>query len=367
MSKNNPIRTLQFTPFLDLTGANRAMLTLVAEVAKRGPTVVYSHVDNEFAAEARKLGVTVALGFDQNRMPKSRLARMARIIGVLKRTAREHDIQLVHSHSAMGNHYCWPLKVMTGLPLVTHQRDNYKRDYFHLGLGASDRIITVSEWIRKGLPARLAARAVAIHDAVELPDLPAPSPRQGTLRIGMAGRCNSDKGMDLFVTAALSLAERYPFEAHVWGLQDNEYGRQLRQQVASAPAAVQERFHLEGFRTDIETFYDHCDVVVIPSRYPDPFPRMVSESMAHYKTVIVAGHGGMVEIVDHNQTGLIFAPGDAGSLADQLAQLMGDENLRYRLALAGREAVARRLAPAPYADAVEAVYASVLSGKGKRS
>jgi glycosyltransferase involved in cell wall biosynthesis len=57
----------------------------------------------------------------------------------------------------------------------------------------------------------------------------------------------------------------------------------------------------------------------------------------------VASHaGGMTTLVDDDQTGLLFSPGDAGMLAHQIERVLGDDDLASRLGAAARaRAVAR--------------------------
>ena len=88
---------------------------------------------------------------------------------------------------------------------------------------------------------------------------------------------------------------------------------------------------------------------------------MVIEAMSWEKPVLVAGHGGLIEIVEDSRTGLTFRPGDWQSLGEQLERLLRDEDLRRRLGKAGRAEVERRFSAPRHADAVEAVYRKVLS------
>jgi glycosyltransferase involved in cell wall biosynthesis len=251
--------------------------------------------------------------------------------------------------------FCLPVAWATGRPVVCHQRDFYQANNFHAGLGGASHVIAVSHCVKRSLPSHIRRKATAIHDAVELPDL-SPKPEGAILQVGMAGEGQAYKGHDILLEAAIPLLERYEFGLHLWGLRDNDFGTALRRRVSSAPAIVQQRIHLEPFRPDIEVFFDRVNVVVVPSRCIDAFPRAVTEAMAHYKPVIAANHGGMPEIIEHDETGLLFKPLDAGDLRVQLERMLTDADLRRRLARAGRATVESRLAVAPYAKEVEAIY-----------
>jgi len=47
--------------------------------------------------------------------------------------------------------------------------------------------------------------------------------------------------------------------------------------------------------------------------------------------VIASAVGGIPEIVKHEETGLLFPPGDPQSLAEAIIRLLEDEELRLRL------------------------------------
>jgi glycosyltransferase involved in cell wall biosynthesis len=53
--------------------------------------------------------------------------------------------------------------------------------------------------------------------------------------------------------------------------------------------------------------------------------------------VIGANRGGVLEIIDDNETGLLFESQNAHSLAQQITRLYNDEPLRERLAVNGKE------------------------------
>jgi glycosyltransferase involved in cell wall biosynthesis len=57
--------------------------------------------------------------------------------------------------------------------------------------------------------------------------------------------------------------------------------------------------------------------------------------MACALPVIAAAHGGILDIVKHEETGLLFRPRDATALAAALVRMAADPDLRRRLGAAG--------------------------------
>jgi glycosyltransferase involved in cell wall biosynthesis len=97
--------------------------------------------------------------------------------------------------------------------------------------------------------------------------------------------------------------------------------------------------------TQLRDVYAACHVLVVPSlptrTFREPWGLVVNETMNQGLAVIVsdavgAAAGGLVRD-EHN--GLVVPAGDARALADALARLAGDAQLRARLGAAGRHDV----------------------------
>ncbi len=76
-----------------------------------------------------------------------------------------------------------------------------------------------------------------------------------------------------------------------------------------------------GFVDDPAAAIRALDIVVHASTSPEPFGRVIAESMACGKAVIVTAAGGALEIVTSGQDAIAIAPGDAFALADSIRQL----------------------------------------------
>jgi len=80
----------------------------------------------------------------------------------------------------------------------------------------------------------------------------------------------------------------------------------------------------------MKDIYHNADVYV-NSSFMEAFTLSVLEAMVSGVPVIASAVGGTQEIVAHEETGLLFQPGDAGGLAGEIIRLLGDEELRLRL------------------------------------
>ena len=89
---------------------------------------------------------------------------------------------------------------------------------------------------------------------------------------------------------------------------------------------------LAGFVSDDElrALLEHAACVVIPSLY-EPFGIVALEGMAAGAPTIVARTGGLAEIVEGTDAGLLFEPGNQHELADRIAELLADPVAAERL------------------------------------
>jgi glycosyltransferase involved in cell wall biosynthesis len=83
-------------------------------------------------------------------------------------------------------------------------------------------------------------------------------------------------------------------------------------------------FHGPGLQTETIDFYRRATVLVFPSVWQEPFGIPIVEAMACGLPVVSTCSGGIPEIVEHGQTGMLVARGDAEQLALAISQVIDD-------------------------------------------
>jgi glycosyltransferase involved in cell wall biosynthesis len=78
-----------------------------------------------------------------------------------------------------------------------------------------------------------------------------------------------------------------------------------------------------------------CDVLVVPSRWPEPWALTVGEGMASGLAVIASAIGGIPEQV--GDAGILIPPDDSAALAAAIATLADDLTVRHALSAAARQ------------------------------
>jgi glycosyltransferase involved in cell wall biosynthesis len=89
---------------------------------------------------------------------------------------------------------------------------------------------------------------------------------------------------------------------------------------------------------EIRGHYAQADVFCLPS-FAEGVPVVLMEAMAAELAVVATRIAGIPELVADGESGLLVTPARADELADALARLAADPQLRRRLGRAGREAV----------------------------
>ena len=82
-------------------------------------------------------------------------------------------------------------------------------------------------------------------------------------------------------------------------------------------------------------FYQVCDAVVLASKR-ETFGLVLIEAMQVGTAVIGANSGGVVEIIEDGQTGLLFEAQNYESLASAIERLIGDNELLVTISKAGQ-------------------------------
>lgn len=161
---------------------------------------------------------------------------------------------------------------------------------------------------------------------------PSAPPSTGLL-VGLFGRLTPWKGQRVLMEAVARMpgATMVLVGAPLFG--EHTYEAALRARAAEPDLAG--RVHFLGFRADVAELMHCMDVVVHASVWAEPFGRVVVEGMLAARPVVATAAGGVKEIVDDGETGILVSPDDAPALASALNRL-ADEAERDQMGVRAR-------------------------------
>jgi glycosyltransferase involved in cell wall biosynthesis len=150
--------------------------------------------------------------------------------------------------------------------------------------------------------------------------------------VGFVGRLSPEKGPDVFLRAAWLVAHARNDAAFVV-VGDGPLRAELER--TATDLGIAERTHFLGERHDVAELLRSFAMLVVSS-HAEGMPLALMEAMAAGLPVVATSVGGVPELIEHERTGLLAAPGDAAQLAAHVEALLADPARRMALGSRGR-------------------------------
>ena len=164
------------------------------------------------------------------------------------------------------------------------------------------------------------------------------------------------------VDLVLAALRRLP-DLHLTLIGDGPLRPRLEQ--IAEETGIADRCRFMGHRVDVSAQLATHDIFVLPSG-AENCPLALLEAMASGCAVVASAVGGVPEIIRHEVDGLLFEPGSATALVEELSKLR-EPGLRERLGAAARQRVEEQWSIDTCADNVVGVYALLTEGEAAKS
>lgn len=218
----------------------------------------------------------------------------------------------------------WPAFILRKPILITHQGSYAIRPRgLDLGLRLKHWIVnrTTSVAISEAVARCFAAKSVVIpnpYDAHVFTRRAASAPRDDLIFVG---RLVSEKGVDLLLEALAQLREH---QLHPCLTIAGAGPEQTKLQNRSRELGLENQVQFVGARTpeELAEILNRHRVLVVPSRYDEPFGVVALEGIACGCVVVGSRGGGLPEAI--GPCGLTFENGNVHELAAQLKRLMNE-------------------------------------------
>jgi len=224
--------------------------------------------------------------------------------------------------------------------------------------GAFNAVVANSDSTARLLEADGIAPSEVIWNGV--PATPPRPPLAGPPTVAFAGRLVWEKGADVLIRAFAEVCGRIRDARLVIAGDGPE---RSRLQALAEDLAVSSRIRWLGHvdRAQMESVFVSARVQVIPSRWREPFGIVAAEAMMRGTAVIASGSGGLAELIQHGDTGILTPPNDVHALAEALGALLENRELAESLGCRAREFAQRNLTEDVFVDRFIALYKRLAS------
>ena len=205
-----------------------------------------------------------------------------------------------------------------------------------------DCFICASEAIRQILLSNgvEAARTVTVHEGIDLGRVAAATPAplheelwlpHGAPIVGNVAALVGHKGQKHLVDAAALVVRQVP-DARFVIAGEGELRSALEHQIKHL--GLEKHVYLVGFRPDILSLHKAFDIFVMSS-VTEGLGTSILDAMASGRPVVATTAGGIPEVVEDGNTGILVPPRDHQAMADAIVTLLKDEALRKTMGDAG--------------------------------
>lgn len=299
----------------------------------------------------------------------------------LEKQLRNHSIDLVHSNTLavlIGALYAKWKKIGH----VWHVHEIIEKPYFLnkfyrvLVNSLSTKVVFNSKasfYSLVGKNSSLKAKSSVIYNGVDKPNkiytldeinnfkLNEMKLSSETIVVGIVGRISRWKGHLLLLEAfeKLRLQNSNVFLLVIGSppLDQTHFLSNLEKEIFSKK--LNEFVKIIPFSKDIWKYWAIIDIAVVPSTEPEPFGLVAVEALLSKKPVIVAGHGGLLEIIEHQKTGLLFEPNNVDSLMRAIQLLISDQALSAELGINGQKSVLQKFTTQKYVNNFVELYQNI--------
>ena len=168
--------------------------------------------------------------------------------------------------------------------------------------------------------------------------------------IAAVGRLDLDKRIDRAINILKQVRHK---NTHLLVFGDGELENDLRKLVKNLN--LTEHVDLLGYVAGVNNYYKLFDIVLFTSDW-EGMPLTMWEAMANKVPVLAPDVGGFKEILEENNCGIIYKPGNVNDAAQKLISLLEDHLLRIKLGNNGMTAIREKYNEENFIKQIENVY-----------
>lgn len=187
------------------------------------------------------------------------------------------------------------------------------------------KIVAISQAIEKELIEELKinpARILVVYNGIDIPPVNIQDYKarikKGEFIAGVIARLEKEKGIEYLLRAVEIVSKIIP-KVKLVVVGDGSQKRNLTWLASNLNISRLVQF--VGFQENIRQWIRNFDVLILPSAKRESFGIVLIEAMANLRPVIGSRLGGIVEVIEHQKTGLLVEPANSEELAQAIIYL----------------------------------------------
>jgi len=225
-----------------------------------------------------------------------------------------------------------------------------RKDLLRFKVVGQERIILIPQGIDLKLNGDMAKKRDEIRKEFNI--------KPEDLLVGMVGRLEPVKGPGYFVEAAKDVARDFSNVRFLLAGEGSLHKKLIRQ---TQRLGLTEKFIFTGWRQDALDIIRALDILVLPS-LNEAVGIVLIEAGVFSVPVVATRVGGIPEIVQDNQTGILVNPKDARGLSAAIKLLLKDETKRRQMGLAAQAWIKGRFSAEEMIKNIQGLYTDVSKG-----
>jgi len=385
LTVRKPLKVALLATVTDFGGAERVVLSLIEHINRDLFDLVPiiftapSLSDNIFFKHLNKAGKD----YYKIYVNSYRLKYLNPLINIFEtyQLLKKCKFDLIHTHGYRADVLGIFLSKLLGVPVISTCHGFISNDLQlklynrldHFVLRFSQRIIAVSQGIKSDLiksgikesRTRLIQNAVGVSYSDELFAQNRFAKRQKysiaekDFVVGYIGRLSEEKGIRYLIEAiALQVRSAFPVKLLIIG--EGPQRKELEEFVEKEN--IKRNVIFAGFQNDIGDWLPAMDVFALPS-LTEGTPMSLLEAMAYGIPVIASAVGGVPQVIDSGEEGILVSAGKPQDLSDAILLLYKDIALRERFSEAAKKKIKLKYNIEDWTRTIEAEYLNVKNSK----
>jgi glycosyltransferase involved in cell wall biosynthesis len=224
-------------------------------------------------------------------------------------------------------------------------------DYLNLGVAKFNNISVIHSGVDLNCFKRSATESNPRRNELGIPP--------DSLVVGYVGWLIPIKGVTYLVKAMTEVVQRHPNSLLLLVGKGDEKGEEevkLSKQVENLGIVDNVRFL--GWRPDVNEIMGCFDIFVLPS-LNEGMGRVLVEAMSAGLPIVASRVGGIPDLVEHEENGLLVPPANVGALERAISDLLSDKARRKRMGETGKR-MCRPYSVEAMVDKIDNLYSRLL-------